>query len=130
MTAYNLNGEPLHIGTDYEVYCYAEDDLCLGCKAVTGTSVSAVHSTQTAVRTKDYTPPKLQIIDRRSVSREQIHITLQVDEGARVWCAAWTSQPASFSSTYSTQIKNYASQCSDAEGRRCGTFWVYDLDDL
>ena len=57
-------------------------------------------------------------------------ITLQVDEGALVWCAAWTTEPYQMAINYEARIKEFAPFCKDNKARQCGTFWVYDLDDL
>jgi hypothetical protein len=130
ITAYNADGDPLQLGTDYDVYCYAIDDLCLGCKVPTGTTTGAVIASKTQVRTPDSTPPKMTIVDSHSISNQEIMITLQVDEGAKVWCAAWTAMPVNFATNYINDIKNYAPFCKDNKAQRCGTFWVYDLDDL
>jgi len=121
---------PLVLGTDYDVYCYADDDLCLGCKVTNGVSFAHVVNTETFIRTKDYTRPNMRFVAAESISKEEILITLQVDEGSKVWCAAWKDDPVLDNSNYETTIKNWSPQCQDNKGRQCGTFWVYDLDDL
>jgi hypothetical protein len=40
--AYNNYLTPLRLGIDYDVYCYADDDLCLGCKVTNGVSFSHI----------------------------------------------------------------------------------------
>ena len=132
ITAYDVDGTALDLGTDYDVYCYAEDDLCAGCKVVTGSTVAEVTATLTPVRTVDETAPTLRFVDKRSISDSQMLITLQVDEGSRVWCAAWTSDPANMNSNYEDEIKDWAenARCADNLGTECGSFWVYDYDDI
>ena len=137
ITAYNSEGEPLHRAVDYDVYCYAEDDLCTGCKVNTGTIVSAVLATKTPVRMLDTTPPQMRLVAKEALSKDQIQITLQVDEGAKVWCAAWTEEPtvgvggpAIQESNFEALIKSQTTACKDNKERQCGSFWVYDLDDL
>lgn len=121
---------PLQLGTDYDVYCYADDDLCVGCEVTNGVSFAHVESTKTFIRTLDQTRPKMTFIATESIAADQILVTLQVDEGAKVWCAAWSTNPLLTSSNYATKIKDYAPKCQDSKGRQCGTFWVYDLDDM
>eukprot|EP00928_Gymnodinium_smaydae_P040215 TRINITY_DN27306_c0_g6_i1.p1 TRINITY_DN27306_c0_g6~~TRINITY_DN27306_c0_g6_i1.p1 ORF type:complete len:5181 (-),score=906.80 TRINITY_DN27306_c0_g6_i1:179-15013(-) len=130
ISAYAGDGQALRAATDYDVYCYAEDSLCLGCTTPTGSNASAVLASKTAVRTADTTPPAIRLVGRESVARDTIHITLQVNEGSRVWCAAWTAEPANMATDYEALIKAKASGCEDTRGVGCGTFWVYDLDDL
>ncbi|CAJ1388164.1 unnamed protein product [Effrenium voratum] len=86
---------PLQLGTYYDVYCYADDDLCQGCKVTNGVSFSYVSTSanQLKVRTLDLTPPQMRFIAAESIAHDQIIITLQVDEGAKVWCAAWATDP-------------------------------------
>jgi hypothetical protein len=132
ITHYDAYAEALQLGTDYDVYCFAEDDLCFGCRVPSGISFAAVTATLTPVRTLDTTPPVLTGVKAESIARDQIQITLQVDEGALVWCAAWAGSPPSGVATdFETLIKDGAvGSCSDDQGRPCGSFWVYDLDDL
>ena len=78
VTAYDADGEPLKLGTDYDVYCYAEDDLCAGCKVTNPVSTANVVATKTLFRTLDTTPPKLRLVDAWSISSTQIQIKLQV----------------------------------------------------
>jgi Zn finger protein HypA/HybF involved in hydrogenase expression len=130
ITAYDVAGEPLVLGTDYDVYCFAEDDLCLGCSVPTGVSVAAVQATLHQVRTLDSTPPTMKIVKREAISNDMIQIKLQVDEGAQVWCAAWESDPSLSDANFEGLIKGKAAECEDSQGRVCGTFWIYDLDDL
>jgi len=128
--AYNDYVTPLVLGTDYDVYCYADDDLCLGCKVTNGVSFQHVIDTKTSIRTKDYTPPNMKFIAAESIAKDQIIITLQVDEGSKVWCAAYQNDPLLTSSNYKSTIQSYQTKCRDNKGNECGTFWVYDLDDL
>ena len=74
----------LHKGTDYDVYCYAEDDLCYGCKTTSGISRAGVLATKTQVRTLDTTPPKIQVVGVESPAHDKISIRLRLDEGAKV----------------------------------------------
>ncbi|CAK8994475.1 unnamed protein product [Durusdinium trenchii] len=123
---------PLVRGTDYEVYCYAEDDSCVGCQQPSGIDTAAIAATLTSVRTMDTTPPQLTAVDLRSIARDTIQVTLQADEGSRVWCAAWSTLSESDlnASNYEANIKNWEGTCKDSWGRDCGSFWVYDMDDL
>jgi len=122
---------PLVLGTDYDVYCYASDDLCLGCRVTNGVAFSAVVATKDSIRTKDYTNPNMRYVAAESIASDRILITLQVDEGAMVWCAAWSTDPAFTDSLDAeTKIKNEDANCQDGRGNQCGTFWVYDLDDI
>jgi mannose/fructose/N-acetylgalactosamine-specific phosphotransferase system component IIB len=125
---------PLVQGVDYDVFCYAEDDLCLGCKVTNGMIFSHVETTKHFIRTKDHTKPAMRFVFAESIARDQILITLQVDEGSKVWCAAWKDDPgltaAAGASNYETMIKNYSPRCEDNKGRQCGSFWIYDLDDI
>ncbi|CAE7397007.1 unnamed protein product [Symbiodinium pilosum] len=136
---------PLQLGTYYDIYCYADDDLCVGCKVTNGVSFNYVSTSarELKVRTLDLTPPQMRFIAAESIARDQIIITLQVDEGAKVWCAAWDTDPSLVSAgqdwvgnpNYVTQIKSKASDCSladcaDSFGNQCGTFWIYDMDDI
>ncbi|CAE8610726.1 unnamed protein product [Polarella glacialis] len=114
ITAYDAAGNPLQRGTDYDVYCYAEDDLCSGCRAANGISAASVAGTKYAVRTLE------------SIAFDKIHLTLQ----AKLWCAAWTTDPASMSTNYESLIKAEVATCEDSRGNQCGSVWVYDLDDL
>jgi hypothetical protein len=132
--AYNNYVTPLVLGTDYDVYCYADDDLCLGCKVTNGVSFSHVQATKEEIRSKDFTKPNMRFIAAESIAKTQILITRQVDEGSKVWCAAWKEDPllisGAGSNNYETKIKNFAPNCQDNKGRQCGAFWIYDLDDL
>ncbi|CAK8989373.1 unnamed protein product [Durusdinium trenchii] len=125
---------PLVLGTYYDIYCYADDDLCDGCKVTNGVSFSYVSTSanQLKVRTLDLTPPEMRFIAAESIAHDQIIITLQVDEGAKVWCAAWSSDPvlSATAQDYEVRIKAEAGTCSDNLGNQCGTFWVYDMDDI
>ncbi|CAE7040249.1 NUDT20 [Symbiodinium natans] len=113
------------------VYCYASDDLCLGCRVTNGVTFSAVVATKDTIRTKDYTMPNMRYVAAESIANDRILITLQVDEGAMVWCAAWSADPAFTDSVDAeTQIKSQTTNCEDGRGNQCGTFWVYDLDDI
>jgi hypothetical protein len=78
--AYNDYVTPLQLGTDYDVYCYADDDLCLGCKVTNGVSFAHVTATKTEIRTKDYTKPNMRFIAAESIAKSQILINIQVDE--------------------------------------------------
>eukprot|EP00913_Durusdinium_trenchii_P027300 g25611.t1 len=76
--------------------------------------------TKDTIRTKDYTVPKMRFVAAESIARDKILVTLQVDEGAMVWCAAWSADPAFTDST-------------DAEterGERRGGLGRADYDDL
>ncbi|CAE8720003.1 unnamed protein product [Polarella glacialis] len=130
VTAQDVSGEPLQRGTDYEVYCYARDLLCLGCSVPSGSTAQELLASKTLVRTADATAPRLRVLTAESIAHDKIQITLQVDEGSRLYCAAWTSAPASMSSNYEALIKAAKSTCHDSLGRECGSFWVYDLDDF
>ena len=122
---------PLVLGTDYDVYCYATDDLCVGCRNPNGVTFSTVVSTKLGIRTKDYTMPELRFVATESIANDKIIITVQVDEGAMIWCAAWSTDPAFTDSTDAeNQIKSQQTNCEDGRGNQCGTFWVYDLDDI
>merc|ERR1719171_2793712 len=142
---------PLVLATDYDVYCYATDDLCNNCKVTNGMAYSDVLATERKTRTLDNTPPRMKFVAAESISWHQILITLQVDEGAKVWCAAWTSSddPSGGWSNnglqHETAIEGWGAP-GNAGGagntasfdcyentpakRRCGEFWVYDLDDI
>lgn len=119
---------PLVLGTDYDVYCYAHDNLCNGCKVTNGVDPAHVEETKTRERTQDTTRPYMRFVAAESIKYSEIQITLQVDEGAKVWCAAWESDPGI--AGIETSIKDQASFCLDTRNRECGTFWVYDLDDI
>eukprot|EP00927_Polykrikos_kofoidii_P002778 TRINITY_DN11111_c1_g1_i1.p1 TRINITY_DN11111_c1_g1~~TRINITY_DN11111_c1_g1_i1.p1 ORF type:complete len:1928 (+),score=277.30 TRINITY_DN11111_c1_g1_i1:722-5785(+) len=123
---------PLVLGTDYDVYCYADDDLCVGCRVTNGVSFAHVLSTKATIRTKDYTLPNMRYVTAESIARDQVLVTLQVDEGSRVWCAVWSSDPSAGWSSAAAEaaIKGKEGDCHDGRGRRCGTFWIYDLDDI
>lgn len=122
---------PLILGTDYDVYCYATDDLCVGCQYTNGVSISSVVASKNSIRTKDYTMPEMRFVATESIASDKILITVQVDEGAMIWCAAWSTDPAFTDSTDAeTQIKGQQSNCQDGRGNQCGTFWVYDLNDI
>lgn len=124
---------PLVLGTDYDVYCYADDDLCLGCKVTNGVTFGHVQGTMTFIRTKDLTPPNMRYITAESIAHDKILITLQVDEGAKVWCAAWETVPSpAWTSTADaiTAIQAKQEYCHDGRGNECGNFWVFDLDDI
>ncbi|CAE7040244.1 unnamed protein product [Symbiodinium natans] len=125
---------PLQLGTYYDIYCYADDDLCNGCKVTNGVSFNYVSTSarELKVRTLDLTPPQMRFIAAESIAHDQIIITLQVDEGAKVWCAAWDTDPALVSTgqDYETKIKGKAADCTDSFGNQCGTFWIYDMDDI
>eukprot|EP00931_Biecheleriopsis_adriatica_P047271 TRINITY_DN27224_c0_g2_i1.p1 TRINITY_DN27224_c0_g2~~TRINITY_DN27224_c0_g2_i1.p1 ORF type:complete len:3147 (+),score=582.09 TRINITY_DN27224_c0_g2_i1:27-9467(+) len=121
---------PLVLGTDYDVYCYADDDLCVGCKVTNGVSFAHVQSTKTEVRTKDLTKPNMKFVAAESIAKDKILVTLQVDEGSKVWCAAWSTDPNLASLTAANTIKAQAANCQDGRGNQCGVFWVYDLDDI
>eukprot|EP00434_Breviolum_minutum_P021433 symbB.v1.2.018913.t1/scaffold1524.1/size149785/2 len=113
------------------VYCYATDDLCVGCRNPNGVTFSTVVSTKLGIRTKDYTMPELRFVATESIANDKIIITVQVDEGAMIWCAAWSTDPAFTDSTDAeNQIKSQQTNCEDGRGNQCGTFWVYDLDDI
>jgi hypothetical protein len=138
---------PLVLATDYDVYCYATDDLCNNCKVTNGMAYSDVLATERKTRTLDNTPPRMKFVAAESISWHQILITLQVDEGAKVWCAAWKQSdnvpggqwtyPSG--TEHETAIEQWG-QPGNAGGydcyentpakRRCGEFWVYDLDDI
>jgi len=128
--AYNDYVTPLVLGVDYDIYCYADDDLCQGCKITNGVSFSHVTNANTFIRTKDYTRPHMRYVAAESIAHDQIIITLQVDEGSRVWCGAWINDPGLTGANMETTLKNYAPTCQDNKGRQCGTFWIYDLDDF
>ena len=88
--------QALAIGIDYDVYCFPEEDLCTGCRQrLYGASSSAVQ-----VRMKDQTPPRMTLVKTVSTSSSEIRITLRVDEGARVYCAAWTTANSATLSRY------------------------------
>jgi hypothetical protein len=87
--AYNDYLTPLVLGVDYDVYCYADDDLCQGCKITNGVSFAHVTNTETFIRTKDQTLPHMRFVAAESIAHDQFLITLQVDEGSKVWCGAW-----------------------------------------
>jgi hypothetical protein len=131
ISAYNAaRTEPLVLGTDYDFYCYAQDDVCLGCQMANAVNFSAVLATRTPTRTLDITPPQLRVMRREAIAHDRIFLALRVDEGARIWCTAWTKQPANFSVNYEAQIKAESYRCQDDRSTPCGGFWIYDLDDL
>jgi hypothetical protein len=135
ITAYDADGDPLYRATDYDVYCYAEDDLCSGCKVNSGTTLAAIAASIRPVRTLDTTPPQLRLVATEALAKDQIQITLQVDEGALIWCAAWTAAPTMSGvpmgeANVEALIKSQYTACKDSKNRQCGNFWVYDLDDL
>eukprot|EP00931_Biecheleriopsis_adriatica_P071269 TRINITY_DN4511_c0_g1_i3.p1 TRINITY_DN4511_c0_g1~~TRINITY_DN4511_c0_g1_i3.p1 ORF type:complete len:2354 (-),score=405.61 TRINITY_DN4511_c0_g1_i3:1928-8902(-) len=130
VTAHNSQGEPLQRGTDYDVYCYGRDLLCLRCSHPSGSTARAVLESKTLVRTADTTPPQLRVLAAESIASDRIQLTLQVDEGAKVWCAAWQFEPAGMATNYESLIKSAASTCQDSLAQQCGSFWVYDIDDL
>ncbi|CAE8696863.1 unnamed protein product, partial [Polarella glacialis] len=125
---------PLVLGTDYDVYCYADDDLCVGCKVTNGVSFATVTASQQFIRTLDLTSPQMRYIAAESIAHDKIIITLQVDEGVKVWCAAWDTDPlldsAAGATDYRTMIKGKQADCEDNLGNQCGSFYVYDLDDI
>ncbi|CAE8656882.1 unnamed protein product, partial [Polarella glacialis] len=51
-----------------------------------------------------------------------------------VWCAAWDTDPlldsAAGATDYRTMIKGKQADCEDNLGNQCGSFYVYDLDDI
>jgi hypothetical protein len=63
------------------------------------------------------------------LSSSAVRLTLRVDEGSRVYCAAFQSDPGYDASSYENGIKNSGS-CMDMHKIACGSFWVYDLDDI
>merc|ERR1719337_148008 len=71
---------PLVLATDYDIYCYATDDLCNNCKVTNGVSYAHVLTTECKTRTLDDTPPRMKYVAAESISKQQILITLQVDE--------------------------------------------------
>jgi len=75
LTGYSADGESLVLGTDYDVYCFAQDDLCVGCSVASGIDMSVVLQSLTPVRTADTTPPQLRIISWESTAFHQILIT-------------------------------------------------------
>jgi hypothetical protein len=127
---------PLVLATDYDIYCYATDDLCNNCKVTNGVSYAHVLSTVCKTRTTDDTPPRMKYVAAESISKQQILITLQVDEGSQVWCGAWTSARTWVDGNYDheTDIEAVAAAGNCYENtpakRPCGSFWVYDLDDI
>ncbi|CAK8986553.1 Uncharacterized protein SCF082_LOCUS595 [Durusdinium trenchii] len=118
---------PLTRGTDYDIFCWAQDDegngqgVPLQCGPPGAVGV---------VRTLDLTPPQMSITDVEAISKDKLQILLRVDEGSKIWCAAWMSEPDSLSSDFEALIKAQSSNCTDSFGNECGSFWVYDLDDL
>ena len=114
---------------DYDVYCWAQDAEGYPYYGPNGMA-QAQACPNNYVTTLDLTRPNMRFIMAEAISASQIIITLQVDEGAKVWCAAWSSDPGLTSSNYDTTIKAQSSTCTDNKGRQCGTFWIYDLDDL
>merc|ERR1719482_1455981 len=130
-------GNVLTRGTDYDVYCYAEDDLCLACLTTNVVNESVIQQTKadieslvTQVRTLDQTPPSMTLIGAETLTNSQVQVTLQVDEGARVYCAAFDADPGFGSSTYRAGITSQNLTCMNMQKTSCGSFWVYDLDDL
>jgi hypothetical protein len=128
---------PLVFATDYDIYCYATDDLCNNCKVTNGVSYAHVLSTECKTRTLDDTPPRMKYVAAESISKQQILITLQVDEGSKVWCGAWTTARTSWvdgNYDHETDIEAVAVAGNCYENtpakRACGAFWVYDLDDI
>ncbi|CAJ1402439.1 unnamed protein product [Effrenium voratum] len=132
ITAESPHGNGLARGTDYEVYCYAQDVLCLGCTAPSGSTAQAILESRTFIRTADATPPRIRVFFAEATSRSTIQLTLQIDEGAKVWCAAWEAEPTGFATNFEGLIKAESANCTESHPpqRECGTFWVYDLDDL
>jgi hypothetical protein len=127
---------PLVLATDYDIYCYATDDLCNNCKVTNGVSYAHVLTTKRKTRTLDNTPPRMKYVAAESISKQQILITLQVDEGAQVWCGAWTTPRTWVDGAYNHEddIEAVADAGNCFENtpakRACGAFWVYDLDDI
>jgi len=128
--AQNSYVSPLVLGTNYDVYCYADDDLCAGCKVTNGVSFATVTAATIPIRTLDTTMPSMRFVARESIAQDEILITLQVDEGSKVWCAAWATDPSLTASDYEAEIKGKEANCRDSQGRQCGTWWIYDLDDI
>ncbi|CAK8986555.1 Uncharacterized protein SCF082_LOCUS597 [Durusdinium trenchii] len=129
ITAENVKGDALARGTDYEVYCFARDVLCLGCDAPSGSSTQAIQASRTFVRTADATPPRIYVMYAESISHDTIQLTLQMDEGSKLWCGAWEAEPTGMSTDFESLIKE--ANCSESRAARpCGSFWIYDLDDV
>jgi hypothetical protein len=129
--------ESLRLKTDYDLYCWAQDDEGYPYYGPNGMA-AAVRCPQSYLTTFDQTRPKMRYITAESVSRSQIHITLQVDEGSKVWCGAWQTDPSLTvtvgAQNYITWIKaqahNAVQDCMDIHKNQCGNFWIYDLDDI
>merc|ERR1719487_751987 len=92
------------------------------------------------LRTLDQTPPQVTVVEVQSPSKDRLQITLKVDEGARVWCAAWTTatKPTAFLNLATLDAATAESEvrfalnggCEDAAGTACGYFWVVDDADI
>ena len=97
-----------------------------------GVSFAHVMLAKTFIRMKDDTIPKVRYITAECIANNQILITLQVDDGAKAWCAAWQTSnfPTITSANYMTHIKAFSSSCKDNKGSQCGNFWIYDSDDM
>ncbi|CAE7498925.1 unnamed protein product [Symbiodinium natans] len=130
ITAENAKGDPLSQGTDYEVYCFAQDIPCLRCSVAAGSTAQEIADTQTGIRTLDVLPPRVTVLFAEALSKDTIQLTLQVDEGATLWCAAWDSEPAGMSTNFEALIKGANCTESYPPQRPCGSFLIYDLDDL
>ncbi|CAE7924644.1 unnamed protein product [Symbiodinium necroappetens] len=110
ITAENAKGDPLAQGTDYEVYCYAEDVPCLRCSVAAGSSVEEIRKTQAGIRTLDVLPPRVTVLFAEALSKDTI-------------------QPG-VSTGFEEMIKGANCTESHPPQRPCGSFWIYDLDDV
>ncbi|CAK8993857.1 unnamed protein product [Durusdinium trenchii] len=98
---------PLTRGTDYDIFCRRISFHTVIFPG-NGQGVPLQCGPPGAVgvvRTLDLTPPQMSITD------------VEV-------------QPDSLSSDFEALIKAQSSNCTDSFGNECGSFWVYDLDDL
>ena len=82
--------EALFRKTDYDVYCWSQDGEGYPYHGPNGMA-DVVACPDNHVTTLDNTMPNMRFVMAESISASQILITLQVDEGAKVWCAAWNA---------------------------------------
>ncbi|CAK9095833.1 Uncharacterized protein SCF082_LOCUS45001 [Durusdinium trenchii] len=124
ITAENVKGDALARGTDYEASRYFAVTT-FQWRSLDG----AIQASRTFVRTADATPPRIYVMYAESISHDTIQLTLQMDEGSKLWCGVESSDPTGMSTDFESLIKE--ANCSESRAARpCGSFWIYDLDDV
>ena len=118
---------------DYVLSCWAFDDqqpssLCKTC----GYRRNDLAAPETCnVTTLDLTPPVIRLMSYETLAHDRVQLTIRLDEGAKVYCAAYVAEPAGWDAfTYDSTLRAAASTCMDMQNATCGSFWVYDIDDI